>query len=56
MAIHQKAEDGHGGTDGWCTECAWLWPCQTYHLAAFGVTGEECRAEHWCNHLQVPLR
>lgn len=27
---HSKHVDGHGGTDGLCNECGWMWPCATY--------------------------
>lgn len=55
-AIHTQGDgDGHGGTDGFCVECSWAWPCPTVHLAKNWGDRYVCEEEGWCSHAGVPL-
>lgn len=54
IALHLKAVKPDGGTDGYCQECDWIWPCRTYHVAMGWGEPDECRADNWCKHAAVP--
>lgn len=55
-SYHHKAVYEGGGTDGYCVECETVWPCRTYHIAAGWGQGDECWADHWCDHAKVTVR
>lgn len=52
--LHRQGEMPGGGTSGFCTECSWAWPCETFHWAAYGDPSE-CRGNRWCEHEQVAI-
>lgn len=55
--LHSKTVTGDGGTDGYCSECQWLWPCKTYHIAkGYGSDAHNaCVDANWCSHEQVKM-
>ena len=41
-SMHVKYVDDHGGTDGFCNDCHWLWPCPTYRWATEEYVDVNC--------------
>lgn len=54
VSLHSKSVRPDGGTDGFCQECEWVWPCRTYHVAMGWGEPDDCRGENWCKHASVP--
>ncbi len=52
-SYHEQTVATHGMTDGFCSDCDQLWPCQTLHSLNGWGSAADCEEGGWCGHAGV---
>lgn len=55
LAIHVQITGPGGVVSGYCAECEYHWPCDTYHRAKGYGPIYQCDEAKWCKHEEIPL-